>query len=71
MSDNGLPVWAALSDEALEQRLRVYLWQSKMGTGSYGGRVAQLTAEAARRGRPEIAEKAKAWVARSKTAPLL
>lgn len=71
MPDDKISVWTALSDAALEQRLRHYLWQVKLGGGNYHGRAAQLVAEAERRGKPEIAEKAKAWVEKSKTAPLL
>ncbi len=71
MPDNGLPVWAALTDEALERRLRVYLWQSKLGSLLYQGRLDQLIAEADRRGKPQIVTRAKDWVGKSKTAPLL
>ncbi|GEM_PF-3147271 len=71
MPDATLSIWAALSDSALEHRLRHYLWQQNTGSGRYHGRVGQLAAEAERRGKPEIVQKAKDWVAKSGTAPLL
>jgi len=71
MPETGLSIWAAISDEALERRLRHYFWQAKMGTAPYAGRLDQLIAEAERRGKPEIAEKAQGWVTKSKIAPLL
>jgi hypothetical protein len=71
MPDNGLPVWAALNDESLEQRLRVYLWQARLGSLLYQGRLEQLITEAERRGKPEIVTRAKYWVQKSKSAPLL
>ena len=71
MPDGRLTVWAALTDDALERRLRVYLWQSNMGASLYEGRAAQLIEEAERRGKPEIVEKARQWVAKSDEAPLI
>jgi len=69
--DETLPVWAALTDEALERRLRVYLWHSKLGSLVYQGRLDQLIAEAERRGKLEIVSRARDWVRKSKSAPLL
>lgn len=71
MPDPSLPVWAAVTDEALECRLRVYLWQEKLGSLLYQGRLQQLITEAERRGKPEIVTRAKNWVQKSKSAPLL
>ena len=71
MPENPLPVWAALSDAALERRLRHYLWKANLGEPDFPGRIGQLTAEAERRGKPEMVERAKTWVRQSKTAPLL
>ena len=67
----GLPIWAALTDDELERRLRVYLWQVKVGSLVNQGRPDQLIAEAERRGRPEIVTRARDWVKKSKSAPLL
>jgi len=64
-------VWSALTDQALERRLRYYLWESALKPVPYAGRVGQLIEEAQRRGKPEIADRAKKWVSQSKTAPLL
>ena len=71
MPDNWLSVWSALSDDGLEKRLRYYLWLAQAVPDTHDRRVAQLVAEAERRGKPEIAEHAKTWVRESKTAPSL
>lgn len=71
MPDSWLSVWSALSDDGLEKRLRYYLWLSLAVPGTHERRVAQLEAEAQRRGKPEIAEHARKWVEHSKTAPTL
>ena len=71
MPDSWLSVWSALSDEGLEKRLRYYLWLSRAVPETHERRVAQLVAEARRRGKPEIAEHARQWVAESKAAPTL
>jgi hypothetical protein len=63
LSENSwLPIWAALSDESLEDRLRHYYRLSKTAD-IHQQWFAQLVAEAKRRGRPEVVEKAKEWVA--------
>jgi len=71
MPEAWLPVWAALSDQGLEKRLRYYLWLEKMTPAAPQPRFNQLSAEAERRGKPEIVARAAQWVARSNTAPLL
>jgi hypothetical protein len=71
MPEPWLPVWAALTDEGLEKRLRYYLWLEKITPAVPQPRISLLSAEAERRGRPEIVTRAAQWVARSKTAPLL
>jgi hypothetical protein len=60
-----------LSDEALERRLRYYLWLSRIVPNSHERRIAQLITEAERRGKREILERAREWVASSKTSPTL
>ena len=62
-SDPWVPVWAALSDESLEHRLRHYYWLSTQAPNLYQMRFELLVAEAERRSKPELAENAKAWVA--------
>lgn len=62
--DTWLPVWAALSDETLGQRLRHYFWLSIKAPYVYPGRFEQLAAEAKRRGKPEMVDRAKQWVTR-------
>ncbi len=69
--ESWLPVWAALSDESLEQRLRHYYWLSMSAPTLYQSRFALLSAEAMRRGKEEIIENAKNWVARHGSGPLL
>jgi hypothetical protein len=71
MPDTWLPVWAALTDGALEKRLRYYLWLTKITPEVPQPRVSQLEAEAERRGKPALVANARKWVERSKTAPLL
>jgi hypothetical protein len=68
MPETSLPVWAALTDEGLEKRLRYYLWLSRI-VSTYERRVAQLIAEAERRGHAEMIENAKQWVAHHETPP--
>ncbi|HEY1240553.1 MAG TPA: hypothetical protein VGF16_08340 [Bryobacteraceae bacterium] len=64
-----LSVWAALSDDALEKRLRYYLWLAISVPNTHERRVAQLIEEAERRGNHEMVARAKTWVASSATAP--
>lgn len=63
-ADSWFPVWAALSDESLEHRLRHYYWLSTQAPNIYKTRYDFLVAEAERRGKPRLVEYAKAWVAR-------
>jgi len=71
MPDNWLSVWAALSDEGLQKRLRYYLWLSMAVPDTHDRRVAQLMAEAQRRGKPEIIEGARKSVEEGKAPPPL
>jgi len=66
---NWKPVWATLSDESLEHRLRHYYWLTTMEPDIYITLYAQLVAEAKRRDRLEIVVKAKEWVAVLDTPP--
>jgi len=61
--DSWLPVWAALSDESLEHRLRHYYWLTLRAPNLYKARFTLLVAEAVRRGKPQIVVRAKEWVA--------
>ena len=63
MRDDWLLVWAALSDDSLEHRLRHYYWLSLSAPNLYKARFTLLVAEAVRRGRPQIVVRAKEWVA--------
>jgi len=71
MTDGFVSIWTALGDQALEKRLRYYLWLLKVQPGTPQPRLEQMIAEAERRGKPELVEKARQWVKRSKVAPLL
>lgn len=62
MQNNWPSVWAALSDESLEHRLRHYYWLTRTAPNIYMTRYAQLVAEAKRREKLEIVENAKQWV---------
>jgi hypothetical protein len=46
-------------DYLVKTRLRYYLWQSQVTAVLYPGRLANLIAEAERRGKPEIVENAR------------
>lgn len=63
-SNSWLPVWAALSDESLEHRLRHYYWLSMNAPNLYQSRFVLLVAEAVRRGKPQIVDGAKEWVSK-------
>jgi len=63
VSDDWKPVWAALSDDSLEHRLRYYYWLSLNAPNLYKARFSLLVAEAVRRGKPQIVVRAKEWVA--------
>jgi hypothetical protein len=69
--DPWLPVWSALSDESLEDRLRHYLWLSHVDPVMNQRRYEHLVAEAERRGKPEIVERAKQWVRSHEMSPPL
>jgi hypothetical protein len=44
-TDDGWPkIWAGMSDEALRDRLRDYLWLAANGPNPPSGRIAQLVA---------------------------
>ena len=66
-----LSVWAALSDESLEHRLRHYYWLSLGAPNLYKSRFALLVAEAMRRGKLDIINNAKEWVAKHGSPPPL
>ena len=52
-------IWHRFSDEQLEQNLYEYLLLTGSGPGGQDRRIDQLIAEAERRGKPEIVERAK------------
>jgi hypothetical protein len=54
-TDDGWPsVWAEMSDEELRDRLRHYLFLAANGPHQHAKRIAQLVAEADKRGRAEM-----------------
>jgi hypothetical protein len=61
--DDGWPkVWAEMSDEELRDRLRHYLFLAANGPLQHVKRIAQLVAEANKRGKAEMADEAREWV---------
>jgi hypothetical protein len=60
-------VWAALSDESLENRLRHYYWLTILTPHLYLARFLGLVKEANRRGKPEIVKKVEQWVRNMET----
>ena len=69
MENDWQPVWTALSDESLENRLRHYYLLTTvhspsawMASDIYRGRFTALVKEARRRGKPQLVERAKLWV---------
>ena len=62
MAGESRPIWAALSDESLELRLRHYYWLTTTDPHLHIGRYAVLVEEAHKRGKPEMVERAKDWV---------
>jgi len=53
-TDDGWPqVWAEMSDEELRDRLRHYLFLAANGPLKHAKRIAQLVAEADKRGKAE------------------
>ena len=62
-TDDGWPkVWAEMSDEELRDRLRHYLFLAANGPLKHAKRVAQLVAEADKRGKAEMVDEAMQWV---------
>ena len=59
MDDGWRLVWAEMTDEELEGRLFTYHWLARNTPNTHPGRIAQLEAEAVRRGRPDMVERAK------------
>lgn len=55
-------VWAALTDDGLENRLRRYYWLTILSPHVYLARFLGLMREAERRGKPQIVEKAEEWM---------
>lgn len=58
------PVWAALSDDGLESRLRHYYWLTIWTPHLYLARFLGLVKEANRRGKPEIVKHVEQWLKR-------
>jgi hypothetical protein len=68
--DAWFQVWTALTDDSLEDRLRRYYWLSTKAPSIYKlGFGLLVVAEAERRGKPELVEQAKAWVAKHGAPP--
>ena len=62
-TDDGWPkVWAEMSDEELRDRLRHYLFLAANSPLQHAKRIAQLVAEANKRGKTEMVDEAKQWV---------
>jgi hypothetical protein len=62
-TDDGWPkVWAEMSDEELRDRLRHYLFLAANGPLQHAKRIAQLVAEAEKRGKAEMVDEAMLWV---------
>jgi hypothetical protein len=60
--DDGWPrVWAGMSDEELQDRLRHYLFLAN-GPNRHARRIVQLVAEAGRRGKAQMLDEAMQWV---------
>jgi hypothetical protein len=60
--DGWAQVWAAFDDDRLEQTLYEYVWLAASTPNHHDSRIAQLKAEAERRGRPELIERAQVRV---------
>jgi hypothetical protein len=61
--DDGWPkVWAEMSDDELRNRLRHYLFLAANSPPKHAKRIAQLVAEADKRGKAEIVDEARQWV---------
>jgi hypothetical protein len=69
VTDDGWPkVWAEMSDEELRDRLRHYLFLATNSPLQHAKRIAQLVAEADKRGKSEMVEEARQWVKSHKPA---
>jgi hypothetical protein len=62
-------VWADMTDSQLENRLFTYLWLSFHSPNSHTGRVAQLIAEAERRGQAAMVERARVKAETTRVGP--
>jgi hypothetical protein len=51
-------VWARMSDKELESAARDYIWLAGTEPNNHRGRRDEIVAEAQRRGKPEIIERA-------------
>jgi hypothetical protein len=51
-----------MSDQELRDRLRHYLFLAANGPNQHAKRIAQLVAEAAKRGKAEMVDEAMQWV---------
>jgi hypothetical protein len=61
--DDGWPkVWAEMSDEELRDRLRHYMFLAANSPLKHEKRIAQIVAEADRRGKAGIVDEARQWV---------
>jgi hypothetical protein len=61
--DDGWPkVWADMSDDELRDRLRHYLFLAANSPLQHAKRIAQLVAEAEKRGKAEMVDEATEWV---------
>jgi hypothetical protein len=62
-TNDGWPkVWAEMSDEELQDRLRHCLFLAANSPLQHAKRMAQLVAEADKRGKAEIVDEARGWV---------
>jgi hypothetical protein len=62
-TDDGWPkVWADMSDDELQDRLRHYLFLAENGPLQQAKRIAQLVGEADKRGKAEMMNEAMQWV---------
>ena len=63
VTDDGWPkVWTEMSDEELRDRLRHYLFLAANSPLQHAKRIAQLVAEAEKRGKAEMVNEAREWV---------
>jgi hypothetical protein len=62
-TDDGWPkVWVEMTDEELRDRLRHYLFLAANSPLKHAKRIAQLVAEADKRGKAEMVNEAMQWV---------